>query len=204
MLVDPDSRSQRDGKQLIQLATTGRGSYYGAGERGHKLNLRGDTLTMYNRQNYGYTNDDPRISQMNITMPLFLSTDGFAILFDDYAASKLFIPNTPLIEYVTENPNPVSYYFINGANTLADVTSELTALTGRQPLPPMWGLGYVTSKYGYHNERETRGVVDTLKRAVTPLTASCSTSTGTEKSKIWVAWLGTPTSGPTPRKCSPT
>ncbi len=169
VLVDPDLRSVSDGKQLIRLATTARGSYYGAGERGHRLNLRGDTLTMYNRQNYGYTAGDPRISQMNITMPLFLSTDGFALLFDDYAASKLFIPDTSLIEYVTENPNPVSYYFINGAKTLADVTTELTSLTGRQPLPPLWGLGYVTSKYGYHTEKETRGVVDTLKRAGYPL-----------------------------------
>lgn len=169
VLVDPDLRSVSDGKQLIRLATTARGSYYGAGERGHRLNLRGDTLTMYNRQNYGYTADDPRISQMNITMPLFLSSDGFALLFDDYAASRLFIPDTPLIEYVTENPNPVSYYFINGAKTLADVTTELTSLTGRQPLPPLWGLGYVTSKYGYHTEKETRGVVDTLKRAGYPL-----------------------------------
>jgi len=169
VLVDPELRSMSDGKQIIRLATTARGSYYGAGERGHRLNLRGDTLTMYNRQNYGYTAGDPRISQMNITMPLFLSTDGFAILFDDYAASRLFIPNTPLIEYVTENTNPVSYYFINGAGTLADVTTELTTLTGRQPLPPLWGLGYVSSKYGYHTEKETRGVVDTLKRAGYPL-----------------------------------
>ncbi len=169
VLADDGLRVSADGKQTLTLATTASGSYYGAGERGHKLNLRGDTLTMYNRQNYGYTAGDPRISQMNITMPLVLSSDGFAIVFDDYAASKLFLDKGSKIEYVTENPRPVSYYYVDGAETLADVTTQLTALTGRQPLPPMWALGYVTSKYGYHDQRETLGVVDTLKRAGYPL-----------------------------------
>lgn len=169
VVTDPGFRTAKGGKQVLSLSTTASGSYYGAGERGHKFNLRGDTLTMYNRQNYGYTAGDPRISQMNITMPLFLSTDGFALLFDDPAAASLYLDKGTKIEYVTENPNPVSYFFINGANTLADVTTQLSALTGRQPLPPLWSLGYITSKYGYHDERETRGVVDTLKRAGYPL-----------------------------------
>ncbi len=169
VVTDPGLRPTNNGKQVLSLSTTASGSYYGAGERGHKFNLRGDTLTMYNRQNYGYTAGDPRISQMNITMPLFLSTDGFALLFDDPAAATLFLDKGSKIEYVTENPNPVSYYFINGAKTLADVTTQLSSLTGRQPLPPLWSLGYITSKYGYHDERETRGVVDTLKRAGYPL-----------------------------------
>lgn len=169
VVTDPGTRAIADGKQALTLSTTSRGSYYGAGERGHKLNLRGDTLVMYNRQNYGYTKTDPRISQMNITMPLFLSTDGFALLFDDFAAATLYLGKDSKIEYVTENPRPLSYYFINGASTLADVTERLSSLTGRQPLPPLWTLGYITSKYGYHDQRETLGVVDTLKRAGYPL-----------------------------------
>ena len=32
-----------------------------------------------------------------------------------------------------------------------------------------WSLGYITSKYGYHNESETRGVIDTLKNAGYPV-----------------------------------
>jgi len=153
-----------DGRCRLDLVTTSDGSYYGVGERGHRLNLRGDTLTMYNRQNYGYTKNDRRISQMNITMPLVVSSDGFALLFDDYAPSGLILGKGNNISYVTENPRHVDFYFVNGASTVADVTEQLTALTGRQPLPPLWALGYITSKYGYHNEAETRGVIDTLKR----------------------------------------
>lgn len=149
--------------QYLSLSTTAKGSYYGAGERGHKLNLRGDTLIMYNRQNYGYTKGDERIDQMNITMPVFIASDGFALVFDDYAAAKMILGKDSKIEYITESTAPVSYYFVNGAKTIADVTEQLSALTGRQPLPPLWALGYITSKYGYHDEKETLGAIDSLK-----------------------------------------
>lgn len=168
-ITDSGERITSDGKAVTEIYTTSTGSMYGAGERGHKLNLRGDTLTMFNRQNYGYTGDDPRISQMNITMPLFISSDGFALLFDDFARAEMILGNP--IKYITENPTSVSYYFINGASTLADVTEQLTALVGRQDLAPFWSLGYITSKYGYHDQAETIGVVDTLKRAGYPLDA---------------------------------
>lgn len=151
-----------DGVNGVEIDITGNGSLYGAGERGHRLNLRGDTLTMYNRQNYGYTGSDPRINQMNITMPLFLSTDGYAIVFDDYAAAKMILGST--VKYMTESPEPVSYYVAVSENgSLASLTESLSELTGRQELPPFWSMGYITSKYGYRTQNETEGAIDTLK-----------------------------------------
>ena len=151
----------------INLNTTSRGSIYGAGERGHRLNLRGDTLVQFNRQNYGYTGSDPRISQMGITMPLFIASDGFAVVFDDYARSRMVVDNT--ISYITENERPVTYYYVAGATTIADVTEQLSAITGRQELPPFWSMGYITSRYGYRTQDETLGVIDTLKREGYPV-----------------------------------
>ena len=132
-----------------------------AGERGHSLNLNGDSLAMYNRQNYGYTAGDPRISQMGITMPYFVSDMGYGVLFDDYNEAGLALGDT--IKYSSATPKPLSYYFINGEGTLAGVTEGYTLLTGRRDLPPFWGLGYITSKYGYHNQKEAIGAIDSLK-----------------------------------------
>lgn len=168
-ITDNGLRTTKDGLQTLTLTTTSTGSYYGAGERGHSINLRGDTLVMYNRQNYGYTDNDPRISQMNITMPVVLSSDGFAIVFDDYAAGQMILTEGSKIEYSSESSSPISFYYVNGASTLADVTRHLTSLTGRQPLPPLWSMGYITSKYGYHNEKETLGAIDSLKRRGYPV-----------------------------------
>ncbi|MDE6692510.1 MAG: DUF5110 domain-containing protein [Muribaculaceae bacterium] len=168
-VTDNGVRVGTDGMRTLTLSTTSTGSFYGAGERGHSLNLRGDTLVMYNRQNYGYTKGDPRIDQMNITMPVVLSSDGFALVFDDYAAASLVLTEGSQIVYESETSFPISYFYVNGASTLADVTEQLTALTGRQPLPPLWSLGYITSKYGYHNEKETLGAIDSLKRRGYPV-----------------------------------
>lgn len=164
---DNGIRALDSGKRTLSLSTMGAGSFYGAGERGYNFNLAGDTLVMYNRQNYGYTASDPRIKQMNITMPLFLSSNGYAVMFDDIAAASMVMSN-PIV-YTTESPSPVAYYFINSAGSLADVTRSLTRITGRQDLPPMWALGYITSKYGYRTQNETTGVIDTLKREGYPV-----------------------------------
>lgn len=152
-----------DGRSVsLSLMPQGEGTFYGAGERGHSLKLNGDTLVMYNRQNYGYEGHDPRLSQMNITVPMFVSTEGYGVLFDDYAPATMVISDT--IVYTSEQESPVSYYFIYGGGTVAGVTEEYTRLTGRQDLPPFWALGYITSKYGYKSQQETIGVIDTLKR----------------------------------------
>lgn len=170
---DDGVRSISAGRQKLTLTTPGNESFYGAGERGFHFNLAGDTLVMYNRQVYGYTATDVRIKQMNITMPILISSLGYAIVFDDYAAAEL-ITGHPL-QYITESRQPVDYYFINGVDgdsqqaRLDNLVSRITEITGRQELPPLWSLGYITSKYGYRTEAETRGVVDTLKRAGYPL-----------------------------------
>ena len=168
LLTDAGSRQVADGKNSVELTLAGHGSLYGAGERGHKLNLRGDTLVMYNRQNYGYTGTDPRINQMNITMPLFLSTDGYAVVFDDFGAGEMILGDP--VKYITESNHPVSYYFITSKDgSLASLTESLTELTGRQELPPLWSMGYITSKYGYRTQDETTSVIDTLKQAGYPV-----------------------------------
>lgn len=151
----------KDTKTVTFFSEVGE-NFYGAGERGHKLRLNGDTLVMFNRQNYGYGAGDPRISQMNITVPWVISDKGYGVLFDDHNASRLILGDS--IKYVTENPaSPLGYYLVNGKGTLAGATENYTRLTGRQGLPPFWSMGYITSKYGYKTQAETLGVVDTLK-----------------------------------------
>lgn len=167
VLTDRGDRRTADGLYTLTLTASGRGSFYGGGERGHKFNFRGDTLVNYNRQNYGYTGTDSRISQMNITMPVVLNSNGFALLFDDFAASTMVLGDT--IVYSTEAPVPVTYYYIGGVTSMAALTEQLTLLTGRQPLPPLWALGYINSKYGYKTPAETVEVVDSLKNMGYPL-----------------------------------
>lgn len=160
-----DNLAQR---KRVGLLPVGRQRFYGAGERGHRLTLNGDSLSMYNRQNYGYTEGDPRISQMGISVPWISSDAGYGVLFDDYCRATLDLRGDSIV-YESESSLPLSYYFVNGGGTLAGNSRGYARLTGLQDLPPLWALGYVTSKYGYHNEKETLGAIDSLKNRNFPV-----------------------------------
>ena len=154
-------------KSVYFFNTKGDDAYYGAGERGVSTNLAGLDLINFNKQNYGYGKGD-RTSQMNITMPYYLSNKGYGIFFDDYSSSRLVLGNP--VRYYTDLQNPVGYFFMLGDNdNLGGVVREFTALTGRQDIAPLWALGYITSKYGYKTQAETEEVVNTLKAGGYPL-----------------------------------
>lgn len=162
LLREDENRQIKEGDQIYSFKSNGGESFYGGGERGFSYDLKGDTLVMFNKQNYGYGKGD-RTKQMNITIPFYISSLGYGVLFDDYATSKLILQNP--VEYVSENKHPISYYFILGEDSnIASVVKNYTLLTGRQELAPFWSLGYITSKYGYKTQAETLGVIDALKR----------------------------------------
>ena len=162
-----DVLPMRDSARVVLMHEPGE-SFYGAGERGYSFNLAGDTLVNYNAQNYGYQMGEPRTRQMGITVPMVISSRGYGVFFDDFCKSSLYVGDQQL-EYTTTSPQPVSYYVIDGNGKVENVVKSFTWLTGRQELPPLWTLGYITSKYGYHDQRESEGVVDTLKREGYPL-----------------------------------
>ena len=167
IMVENEGVDNSKGTKTVSLVDCSGGNFYGAGERGHSLKLNGDTLSMFNRQNYGYTGGDPRISQMGISMPWIVSDKGYGVLFDDYNAAQLVVGKN--INYTSETPKNLSYYFVNGNGSLAGAVENYTQLTGRQNLPPFWAMGYITSKYGYHTQQEALGAVDSLKRAGYPV-----------------------------------
>ncbi len=167
LLIEEAEVSNLPGNRSIALWSDRPGNLYGAGERGHSLRLNGDSLVMYNRQNYGYGKGDPRISQMNITVPYFVSDRGYGVLFDDFSRGTLELGDT--LRYTSRAPWPVAYYLVSGGGNLAGATDAYTSLTGRQNLPPFWALGYITSKYGYHNQREALGVIDSLQQRGYPV-----------------------------------
>lgn len=158
--IDADGDTLLTEYQPLSFIPREGSSFYGAGERGHSLSLNGDSLVMWNRPNYGYGEGDPRISQMGITMPYLLSNDGYGLLFNDPSKALLTLGDT--VRYESGNPRNFSYTFIGGG-TMPETTSNFTAISGRQDLPPFWSLGYITSKYGYHTDKEALGAVDSLK-----------------------------------------
>lgn len=134
--------------------------FYGTGERGINFNLRGRRFESYNLQVGGYGDSPPT---MNLNVPFLASTNGYALYFENtwrgffdlgYVSPNSFV-------YETEG-GELSYFFIEG-ETIPEQIEKYTWLTGRQPMPPKWSLGFIQSKYGYENETEARYMVETMR-----------------------------------------
>ena len=142
--------------------------FYGTGERGTSLDKNGQSFGSYNTQIGGYNSPLPT---MNINVPFLVSNKEFAIYFEDtYPGSFDLGKENPDKFSYTANGGELSYYLIVSA-TIQGQLEKYTWLTGRQPLPPRWALGYIQSKYGYQNESEARQMIKTMRQKKFPCDA---------------------------------
>lgn len=142
---------------------------YGTGSRALPLDRRGHRLELYNQAHYGSQNGEPNL---NITLPVVLSSRGYLLLFDHHTAGYLDLGKTDqnTLEYGGENLGSLCYYVVTGKNQ-AEILDRYTALTGRQPLPPRWALGLIQSRFGYKTDTEMYNVASRMRREGFPLDA---------------------------------
>jgi oligosaccharide 4-alpha-D-glucosyltransferase len=142
---------------------------YGTGARALPLDRRGYRLELYNQAHYGYQNGE---QNLNVTLPVVLSSRGYLLLFDHYAAGYLDLgkKQANVLEYGAQGLNSLSYFVVTG-NSQAEILDRYTALTGRQPLPPRWALGLIQSRFGYRSQAEMLRVASQMRRSDFPLDA---------------------------------
>ena len=132
------------------------------------MNRRGNRLQLYNRAHYGY---ETRSELMNYTMPLVMSSNMYAVHFD----------NAPIgyLDLDSKQDNTLTYETISGRKTYQvivgdswlDLIDNYTDLTGKQPLPPRWAFGNFSSRFGYHSQKEVEETVQKFKDEKIPLDA---------------------------------
>ena len=141
---------------------------YGTGERAGSLNLRGRAFDLYNTQQYGYHEAPP---QMKVNVPLAVTSGGYGLYVDTTWPTRLDIGAASSNTFsVDVEGGALTYYLMAGSDVPAQL-EQYTALTGRQPMPPKWSLGYIQSKYGYRTEADARAVVDELRANDIPIDA---------------------------------
>lgn len=143
-------------------------NFYGGGERAININRRGQRLDSYNQPHYCYGDET---ENLNITIPFVLSSDNWGVLFDgNYPGVFDFGATDPgVFDYQVEDGD-FSYYLITGSD-MRHVMQKYVTLTGKAPLPPLWALGYIQSRYGYESETQARSVVTTFRAMQIPLDA---------------------------------
>ncbi len=144
--------------------------FYGTGERGTDLDLRGLEFDSFNEQHGGYpTGGMP--PTMNVNIPFVISSNHYGIYFDDTFKGHFDIGcRDPGLLGYTADGGELSYYFIYDP-TIKGILSDYTWLTGRAPLLPKWAYGYIQSKYGYRNYQAAEQAIQTLRADTIPCDA---------------------------------
>ncbi|MCF7980164.1 MAG: glycoside hydrolase family 31 protein, partial [Chromatiaceae bacterium] len=63
-------------------------------------------------------------------------------------------------------------YYLFAGSTRAAVVEQLTRLTGRPALPPLWALGYHQSRWGYRSDAEIRAIANAFRSRRIPIDAT--------------------------------
>lgn len=155
------------GNISITFNGMGDAGFYGGGYNGNFMNWDGKKMTMNNTQVGGWAQGAS--TTRNICIPYFISTSGYGVYVDDhYRGATLQPSSTSGSIYMSGSKNPVSYYYIGGG-TMEKAMENYTRLTGLQELPPMWALGYITSKYSFESRAEAESVINNTKSNRIPL-----------------------------------
>ncbi len=124
---------------------------YGLGQyQDGVMNFRGHDVTLFQEN-------------IQIAIPLFISTKNYAVLWDNYSLTK-FHDGKEYTSMWSKVADIIDYYFIAGDN-LDDVISGYRQFTGKAPMFAKWVYGYWQSKERYNNQREiTDAVIEYRKR----------------------------------------
>ncbi len=145
-----------DTSQIVDFEIEKEEILYGGGARVLGMNRRGHRLQLYNRAHYGYGTHS---ELMNYSLPVFLSSKKYAVLFDNASAGFLDLDSKKDNSISYETVGGTMNYHIIAGDDWYDLVEQYTKLTGRQSLPPRWALGNISSRFGYHSQKETEETI---------------------------------------------
>ena len=169
-LLTDDEGFERERKMLTTSFTiTTDEVLYGGGARVLGMDRRGNRLQLYNRAHYGY---ETHSELMNYTLPLFISSKRYAVLFDNASIGWLDLDSEGENEVEYETVSGTINYYIIANDDWYGLTEAYTELTGRQPLPPRWAFGNFASRFGYHSQQEVENTIAKFKEEEIPVDAA--------------------------------
>jgi len=168
LLAEADSNAVfRGDARTVRFRIDPGNHFYGTGERS-QFGLHGAAFDVYNTAIFNYSE---AALTMKLNVPFVSTTGGYGLFVDTHHPGRFDVGAADSTQMAyTAQGGTMTYYVLGGAS-IPDQIEQYTALTGRQPMPPKWSLGYIQSKYGYRTEAAARGVVDTLRAKGFPVDA---------------------------------
>ena len=157
LLADAETASEHS---VDFLMPTGE-QFYGLGlVLGRPLSYRTQSRELYNARTRFQSG-----AMTDMAVPLVVSSHGYGLFVDNTFKQDWNFNDTGADNshwQVAVTGGEMNYYFIRG-DAPAEVLDHYTQMTGRAPLPPRWALGYIQSKYGFHNWQQMFSAVDSFR-----------------------------------------
>lgn len=104
---------------------------------------------------------------MRIPMPMFVSTEGYGVLFD--CCSLMTFNDEGRESYLfLDTVDQIDYYFLGG-NTMDEIIHDYRYLTGKAQMLPKWAYGYIQSKEQYYTAKELAEIVRHYREIGVPI-----------------------------------
>ncbi|GAA5037180.1 alpha-glucosidase [Marivirga lumbricoides] len=137
--------------------------FIGLGEKTGPLDRKGHGYQNWNTDHFGYPPDsDP----LYCTTPFYIgihSNLAYGIYFDNSHKTHFnFGASNRRFSSFSADQGDMAYYFIY-EDSIEEIISSYTDLTGRMELPPLWSLGYQQCRYSYRPDKEVLSVAKTFR-----------------------------------------
>jgi len=142
--------------------------FIGLGEKTGPLNRRGHGYQNWNTDHFGYPPDsDP----LYCSTPFYIGVHSglsYGIYLDNSHKTHFnFGASNRRFSSFSADQGDMAYYFIH-EQSIAEIISTYTDLTGRMELPPLWSLGYQQCRYSYRPDKEVLSVAKTFREKQIP------------------------------------
>jgi alpha-D-xyloside xylohydrolase len=104
----------------------------------------------------------------NISVPFFLSSQGYGVLWNNGSVTNWNNRFQPVLNISSQVADAVDYFFMNGPG-FDKIIQDYRKLTGDAPMFPLWAYGYWQSKYGYKSQQEMIEVAEKYRSLHIPL-----------------------------------
>ena len=120
--------------------------------------------------NYKGRDQDMLIKYLTGAILVLLSTKGYGLLWDNYAASSFYgaEANKTQYKYVSESGKEIDYYFFYGPEFDHIIDLYRTA-SGKAPMFPKWAFGLFQSQDRYKSQEEILSVKNNYRKAHIPV-----------------------------------
>ncbi|MCW2926134.1 MAG: Alpha-glucosidase [Thermoleophilia bacterium] len=105
-----------------------------------------------------------------LLLPFTWSTNGWALYISNAhhgAVLDLGLRDPDVLAY--DSPGGDADVYVLGPGDPATLVSEFVRLTGNQPLPPTWALGFLQSRFGYESFAHVHRTLDRFEEEALPV-----------------------------------